>query len=512
MSDPKSVRISVDGAIIEVEEGMQLAAALMGVGVVSLRKSVGGEPRGALCAMGVCHECRITVDGHRGVRSCLVPVRDGMSIETEQDLTPSPLPAVGAVQQRQEEVSVAIIGGGPAGIAAACAASELGADVLVIDESPQPGGRIWAHRRHIPDAARSWLARAEKGGVRWLSGYSVVDGKAGELLATSVLTGDTVSVKCQQIIVATGARERFLPFPGWTLPGVVGAGALQSLIKGGLQVRGKRLVVAGTGPLLLAVAQLAVEEGAKPLLVEQASHIDRLQLLLPLISSRSRMKQAMQLWKSLRGVEKLSSCWPIKVEGDGRVERVHLRTDKGVRVEEVDGLAVGFGLIPETRVAQGLGCRIGENGAVIVDRLQRSGIDGILCAGEPTGIAGSDAALDSGLVAGIVATGRTPRAHLLARVRRHRDWGEALEAAHQLRPQLQQLVTDDVVVCRCEDVTSKQLAGTASIREARMLCRVGMGPCQGRICIPAVSPRRNDGTDSVRPPWVTSPGRSGDSL
>ncbi|HIG06129.1 MAG TPA: FAD-dependent oxidoreductase [Planctomycetes bacterium] len=507
MSGDRKVKIRLDGVWIEVKEGAQLAAALLDLGVVSLRRSATGERRGALCAMGSCHECRLVVDGHRGVRSCLIRVRDQMQVETERELDRAPLAPLEISAPQQDVANLLVIGAGPAGLAAAIAAAELGLDVLVVDESPGPGGRIWAHNDRIPAEARSWIERAERAGVRRLHGYSIIDGEPGRLQASSVASGESIEIECDTIVIATGARERFLPFPGWTLPGVVGAGALQSLIKGGLAVKGKRLVVAGTGPLLLAVAQLARQQQARVLLVEQASNFKRIPLLLRVLKSRARIRQSMALWKSLRDVEKLSCSWPVKAEGDQRVERVHLQTEKGIRIEDVDGLAVGFGLVPETRVAEGLGCRILDDGCVAVDHQQWTGVEGVYCAGEPTGIAGCEAAIDSGLVAGISAAGRTPRAHLQARVRRHRAWGAALEAAHSLRPELFHQGRGEVMLCRCEDVTAATADRIGSIREARLLCRIGMGPCQGRVCMPILEAQGEHRADSVRPPWSTSPGK-----
>ena len=507
MTSPDKVSIRIDGTVLEVESGSQLAAALMGQGIVALRSSPAGENRGVLCAMGSCQECRVTVDGHRGVRSCLVTVEDGMEIATERPLEKKLRSLVQPSEVADEKATVVVIGAGPAGLAAACHAAELGEDVLVVDESPRPGGRIWAHRHRVPQQVATWIERVDRAGVRILQGATVVDGESGSLQVASVTSGKRTLIRCQKIIVATGARERFLTFPGWTLPGVVGAGALQSLIKGGLDVKGKRVVIAGTGPLLLAVARLAVSEGAEVILAEQASLAKRAPLLFSLLASAARMQEAWQLWKELGGVEKLSSCWPVKAEGNQQVDTVPLQTRAGVRTEPVDVLAVGFGLVPESRVAQGLGCRIDENGTVEVDGYQQTSVEEVLCAGEPTGVAGSEAALASGQVAGIVAAGRTPSADLLTRVSRQRAWGKALERAHPLRPELQQLAGADDIVCRCEDVVFSTLEGVQSLRQARMQCRIGMGPCQGRVCVPILAHRDGFHHDSVRPPWSTCPSR-----
>ena len=508
----KAVRILVDGVSLQAQEGQSLTAALMMAGVPAIRRSPTGEARGALCAMGSCHECRATVDGVRGVRTCLVKVSEGLRVQREVPLSHAPLQAAaeendGARLQRIE-TGLAVIGAGPAGLAAACAAAELGTEVVVIDESMGPGGRIWSHRHEPPLAARSWLERARAAGVRKLQGYTVYQGRAGDLEVARVTDGKRLRIHCETIVVATGARERFLPFPGWTLPGVVGAGALQSLIKGGLNIDGRRVMVAGTGPLLLAVARLAKESGAEVILAEQSPLAQRSSLAIPLLLSPSRWKPALQLWKSLDGIEQHPSSWVTEARGEGVVREVVLRTPAGDRVMEVDGLAVGYGLIPETRTAAGLGCELDPSGTVRVDSLQQTTVEGILCAGEPTGIAGCEAAVDEGLVAGIVAAGKTPRSRLLARVRRHRFWGQALEEAHPIRDEVQKLAGAEEILCRCEDVPVGEVCGVSSMREARLIHRVGMGPCQGRICESASICQAWSGSDTIRPPWSVVPGEN----
>ncbi|MEC9475792.1 MAG: FAD-dependent oxidoreductase [Planctomycetota bacterium] len=510
MTSSEKISIRIDGTTLEVDSGTQLAAALMGQGIFALRASPAGEDRGVLCAIGSCHECRATVDGHRGVRTCLVTVQDGMKIDTERPLGRKLRAMARFSEEFEEEADVVVIGAGPAGLSAACHAAELGQDVLVIDESPRSGGRIWAHRPPVPEVVRGWIDRARRAGIRQLESTTVIDGEPGSLISASVIDGGRTRIRCARIIVATGARERFLPFAGWTLPGVVGAGALQSLIKGGLDVRGKKIVVAGTGPLLLAVARLATTEGAEVILAEQASITRRIPLLASLLSSPARAREAWRLWRSLRSIENRSSCWPVKAEGKQQVERVHLKTPSGVRIESVDLLAVGFGLVPESRVAQGLGCQLAADGSVEVDRYQQTSVEGVLCAGEPTGVAGSESALVSGQVAGIVAAGQTPPAELLRRLRSHRRWGMALESAHQLRSEVVQLGSADDLICRCEDVSLSTVEGIESLRQARMQCRIAMGPCQGRVCVPILSLRNGTEADSVRPPWSTCPSSSSD--
>src|SRR3954470_4230486 len=164
----------------------------------------------------------------------------------------------------QESFDVLVVGAGPAGIAAAVRAAESGSRVGIVDDNVTVGGQIWrsghSDEPHSPGAS-SWRSRLKTSGVKVLSGKRVFhQPEAGVLLAEGA--ADICELRYRTLILTTGARESFLPFPGWTLPNVVGAGGLQALAKSGLPVTGKRVVVAGTGPLLLAVAAYLTSHGA----------------------------------------------------------------------------------------------------------------------------------------------------------------------------------------------------------------------------------------------------------
>ncbi len=158
---------------------------------------------------------------------------------------------------------VAVVGAGPAGIAAALAAADSGRTVGLIDDNPAAGGQIWraAYNSARPSASSIWFDRLNKSAVQIVRGARVFHAATGELAAES--DDSAIQISYGKLILATGARELFLPFPGWTLPNVMGAGGLQALVKSGLDISGKRIVIAGTGPLLLAVAAYARKCGAK---------------------------------------------------------------------------------------------------------------------------------------------------------------------------------------------------------------------------------------------------------
>ena len=165
----------------------------------------------------------------------------------------------------QDRFDVLVVGGGPAGIAGAVRAAESGARVGIVDENVALGGQIWrgapSEASHSSDAS-GWLVQLQKAGVIVLCGKRAFHHpEAGILMAEGLY--DVWELSYRNLVFATGARERFLPFPGWTLPNVMGAGGLQALVKSGLPIRGKRVVVAGTGPLLLAVASYLRRQGAE---------------------------------------------------------------------------------------------------------------------------------------------------------------------------------------------------------------------------------------------------------
>lgn len=307
-----------------------------------------------------------------------------------------------------------------------------------------------------------------------------------------------------KLILSTGARERFLPFPGWTLPGVFGAGGLQALVRGGYDVRGKRIVVAGSGPLLLAVAAHLKEDGATIVTIAEQSPMRQ---LLPFIKSLlhhpKKLWQGFQLRTTLLRTPYRTGCWPVAAIGDHQVSSVQLRNGTRTWIEPCDLLACGFHLVPNLELAILLGCNIGSHG-VTVDANQQTSVPDIYCAGEPTSIAGLDAARLQGEVAGLAAAGDLAKA---AGLHRRRDaetaFGNAMHRAFALRPELRSLAAPETIVCRCEDVRYSDLQALVNEHsvwtEAKLQTRCGMGSCQARICGPAIEELFHWKNTSMRP-------------
>lgn len=423
---------------------------------------------------------------------------------------------------------ILVVGAGPAGLAAAQAAAASGRKVGIIDDNPQAGGQIWRGGLASQSDWRAralWQALQDAPNVEFLSQTRVLYAPAAQQLQVQTPTSG-LTLHYQRLILATGARERLLPFPGWTLPGVTGAGGLQALCKGGYPVAGKRVVVAGSGPLLLAVAATLRSRGAEIVaIVEQAPLAALARFAASLLATPAKAAQALQLAGQLRGIPYWSDSYvraALATSGSAaaaqaaQADSSSLPTDtptlRAVRIQrgsaevtlECDYLACGYGLLPNVELAQALGAathsRKGQT-AVSIDSWQQTCVSDIYCAGEGTGIGGVDLALVEGRIAGLAASGAVAETATLFRQRtRWRKFASRLERTFALRPEVLALAEDSTMVCRCEDVCHGDLKTHSSWRSAKLHTRCGMGPCQGRIC--------GGATELLygwRPPAVRSP-------
>lgn len=397
---------------------------------------------------------------------------------------------------------VVIVGAGPAGLAAAWRAAKEGLRVAVVDDNPSSGGQIWRGEQSKPSSpeAQVWFERIASAQIRFIPGIRIFQQtEPGILLAETARGIDELSYT--HLILAIGARERFLPFPGWTLPNVMGAGGLQALVKTGLEISGKRVVIAGSGPLLLAVAAYLHDHGANVLLIaEQASRSRLARFGLKLLSEKAKRRQTVELRRKLSGVRYLTGCWSIAAHGDEQLARVTLQRGRKRWQVDCDYLACGFHLVPNLELAELLGCQI-ENGAVSVDEFQQTSVPHVYAAGETTGIGGLELSLVEGEIAGLAAANRRDEAQNLFSARaKHRRFARILNETFALRDELRDLVTSDTIVCRCEDVAFGRVNKHSSWREAKLQTRCGMGPCQGRVCGAAVEFLFGWQVTSVRPP------------
>jgi D-hydroxyproline dehydrogenase subunit alpha len=412
------------------------------------------------------------------------------------------------------DTEVLVVGAGPAGITAATTAAMHDKQVLLLDDNLAPGGQIWreattAQPEEPDDAKRKSLLALRVSGALVFSGWRVFDAPRPQTLRAFCDSGrdiHTTDISYQRLVLATGARERFLPFPGWTLPGVFGAGGLQALAQGGFSVARKRIVIAGTGPLLLAVAAHLRQMGGRVTAVaEQASRRQLARFSAALARQPGKLMEGLQYRAASGGSRYRPGCWPLAALGEEKVEAVRLTDGERTWEEPCDLFACGFHLVPNTELASLLGCTLQE-GFIPVDDTQQTSIANVFAAGEPVGIAGLESALVTGTIAGLAAAGKLEEAKaLLPRRQKLQRFREQLQAAFALRPELLHLAEPDTIVCRCEDVRYEALKSFENWTDAKLQTRCGMGPCQGRVCGPATQALFGWHVSSIRPPLFPVP-------
>lgn len=436
------------------------------------------------------------------------------------------------------DVDVAIVGAGPAGLSAAVAAGEAGCGVLIVDAYAQPGGQYFKqlprefHARaphalhHEPAAAHDLFHRV--GGIpaiAVLSGSSVWAAerrpRAGGPFTLHLHGPEGASqVRTDVVILAPGAYDRALPFPGWDLPGVMTVGAAQTLIKSQRVLPGRRVVLSGSGPFLLPVAAGLAQAGAQVVAVCEAGAPlwARPWSAARLLGHPDKLVEGLDYLRTLRKhrVPIRYNHAVTRVRGGDRVESVTVQRLDGQWVpvpgseEEVraDAVCLGYGFMPSTELSYSLGCsHIYDpvQGAAFArhDDDMQSTEAGIFVAGEITGVRGSAVALAQGSLAGLAAArdlGRLTRDEAERRMARwrttyehRRAFGDALMRLYAVRPGWTTWSTPDTIVCRCEEVTVEHVHEAVKRYQARdvkgvkSLTRCGMGPCQGRVCTYAVT-------------------------
>jgi D-hydroxyproline dehydrogenase subunit alpha len=405
---------------------------------------------------------------------------------------------------------VAVIGAGPAGIAAAIFAAGRGLQVVLVDRNARSGGQIWRHGSStaVPPAARKWLLRLGESGARVISGASVVDactdGDRFEILADS--SSRAIRVRVSNVVLATGAREMFIPFDGWTLPGVMGIGGAQALLKSGASFKGKRVVIGGSGPLMLPVAAALADSGAKLVLVaEQASRSAVMHFAAGLWRTPSMLLQAAKYRARFLSAAYSTGTWVTAAHGSAQLDGVTVTNGRRTWREPADVLCTGYGLVPNVELARLLGCDL-RDGSVLVDDRQRTTVANVLAVGEATGIGGAELALIEGELAGLTVGSPLPVPDsLLQRRTAFESASRRMFAAFAPRAELRALPQANTVVCRCEDVTYGAVQNTVCARQAKLYTRAGMGPCQGRTCMPGLEFMLAWHSDTVRSPIEPAP-------
>ena len=510
----RELRFSFDGSPVTARPGHSLAAALTAAGYRRLSEGAGGALRGMFCGMGLCQDCRVTVDGIPDRRACMTMAAEGMVVTTGV-AAPSLDPGSGlpeAPPARIVEPDVLVVGAGAGGLAAAIAARAAGARVTVLDEMPSPGGQYykqaadgtWLDGQQAEGAAL--LAKARGCGAEILAGAEVWGAFEG-LLFLAEIDGAALIARPRAAIIATGAYERPSIVPGWTLPGVMTTGAAQSLWRRYRTLPGRRVAVCGSGPLNLQVALELAAGGAEVALVAEAAPTP---LARPFAALRmaaagpslTRKGLAMRhgLLRRRIPLHRRTVLHRIDVAGGGLVATFRHRSGREHRVE-VDTVCMNAGFEPQNEILRLLGARMRYDPAFGHLRCVRSetlatSVPGLFAVGDCAGLGGAPAARAEGRIAGRAAAaaaagrlGAGVRGPDRRELHRHRRFQKELWRLHDAAPGPLPLAEDETVVCRCEQVSLARLKrgfdeNPGHAGALKRSTRLGMGRCQGRYCGP----------------------------
>lgn len=419
--------------------------------------------------------------------------------------------------------SLVIIGAGPAGLAAAAVAADHGIDVALFDEQSAPGGQIYRAMESVPEKRKDLLGTEYQHGGKLISAFrhSDVDyfpdtqvWSLSHKREIGLLQGDTPMVmSADQVLLANGAMERPVPFPGWTLPGVMYAGAGQIMYKAHGIVPSDGVVLAGSGPLLLLLAWQYLHAGVKIKsmldLTPMHNHLRALPRLPRALLARHYLTKGLIYKKDLKqaGVSTLHNVADLRALGDGHLGSVSFRHRKRRQHIDTDLLLMHFGVIPNIHLSRAAGCRHDwykhqQCWRPRLDSWGNSSIEGILIAGDGAGIGGARTAEHAGRLAALQALhalGKTTRVERDRLASNDRKWMREemhirpfLDAFFHIPGQLLRVPDDDTIVCRCEEITAGEIRnavadGHSDSNQVKFLTRAGMGACQGRQCGNAVS-------------------------
>ena len=423
------------------------------------------------------------------------------------------------------EAEIVIVGGGPAGLAAALQAAAVGAEGLLIEEYHTLGGQFY---KQVPGSFSLKSAKAE--GAQYVEGAEIIKQLATrkvEVLLGTLVWGifdertlaiyrsdKSEQIRARKLILAPGAQEVPVAFPGWTLPGVMMGGAAQALMVSQRILPGQRVVLAGAGPLQLKVASQFIDARAEVVDILEASSKPPMSMenALRAFGHWGKMREGLEYWLKLKkaGAPYHHRQVPVRALGNGELKAVVVaevdaewRLVAGTeRTLEADTLCLSYGFLPANQLPRLAGCRTAydaESGgwATCHDDNQGTSLEGVYVAGEVGGIGGADVAEEEGRIAAIAAARALGRAKadgqrkeeekIRARLAEARKFAQVTRDMMRLKLALFDLITDETIVCRCEEVCAKEVKaaiadGDPTLRGVKIRTRAGMGQCQGRMC------------------------------
>lgn len=542
-----SVEIFFDGTRLSALNGETVSAALHAHGINTFRKTRTQEPRGPYCGMGACFECVVTVDGRAGVRACIEKVRNGQVVRSQmpQGTAADPLAPLCAAPTGPAppvvQVDVLVVGAGPAGISAAIAAARAGASVVVLDERPQSGGQYFKPLAPSHTTARPADAQFAQGieltrtalslGVRIMQ-EATVWGADSPHEVIAMVDGAETLFKPGQLILATGAYERPVPFVNWTLPGVMTTGAAQTLVRAYKVSPGRRVVIAGNGPLNLQLAVEMVRAGVQVAAVLESAPAPTASQWRTLLKgwrfAPGLMLQGLRYVIELRlhGVRVQWGQAVVEARGQDCLQQVVWapvnaagETDpQQATATDADTLCLGYGFIPSTELARAVGCahhfidlHLGYLQTVTTPD-GRTSIPGVFAIGDGSALGGARVALARGTLAGSAAAQALTKAvdgtaarKAGSELAKAMNFQQALWDIFKAPPVWLRQLPDTTIACRCEEVSLGQLRdaidqGFDSLGALKRMTRLGMGRCQGRYCACIASKLVHEVTGQMREP------------
>ncbi len=514
----RRLTLRFDGTEIAALESETVAAALSAAGILAYRRTASGAPRGLFCGMGACFDCVVTIDGRIGQRACLARVADGMVVTGEAPREPAPLAATPEGDDAEQQAcDVLVVGTGPAGLSAAIAAAEAGACVVALDERDTPGGQY--HKQlassyvdPAPDAqfreGNALRERARRAGVRIETGATMWGAFAPDEVA-AIVAGRAVTFRPRRLVLAPGAHERPMPLPGWTLPGVMTTGALQTLARAQRVSPGQRVLIAGNGPLNLQLACELLSGGVQvAAVVEAASRpgIGQIRAAWSMLrASPGLAGQGLSHLAALRraGVSLIWGGRVVALDGTQTVSAARIVHAGATETIAADVVAMNAGFQPETGLARALDLahRFVDTGlghlATQTDEEGRTSEARVFAIGDGASLGGARVALARGRLAGLAAArdlgfAAAEEPSVRAALARAERFQAALWTLFWAPAALEEGLADDTVVCRCEEVTAGRLRreiadGLISLAALKKATRAGMGRCQGRFCAASVA-------------------------